>query len=137
MSETIEADAEAKKPGADIPNFAVRVSPPEKGVTITHVTFGAPQRNVAYRNLDLTDQWDLAELAGADPSPRWMGMTLIAASLWSVDDMAIPKAKVLTRDVLRDRLRRLGSDGMNAIAAALEAAAPDIVKNDVVATAKN
>jgi hypothetical protein len=138
MSDAPPETAEtAPQPGADIPNFAVAAGIPRNGEKTTSVTFGEPARTICFRKLDLVDQWDITELAGVNPSPRWLGMTLMAASVTNIDGIPVRPVITLTRDVLRERLKKIGSDGMNAIAAALEAETADAVEAVNTDAAKN
>ena len=118
MSDTQDTTEALPEPGADIPNFSV--TDWGGAGTVDVVTFGEPKREIRFRQLDLADQWDIAELAGADPSPRWMGMTLIAASVMDIDGFPVRPIEQIDRKELRSRLKKIGADGMNAISAALE-----------------
>jgi len=77
------------------------------------VTFGQPQRKVELVELDLGDQFDLAEVTGASGgNAAWSSMAFIAASVRTIDND--PVGVGYSKQVLRETLRRLGIDGMKA-----------------------
>ena len=88
-------------------------------------------RSVTVRRLDMGDQYDIAELMGADASPTWVSMTLLAASVNEIDGKPSPTAR--TKATFRQILKQLGEGGVEAARRALDAAteAEGALKRDV------
>ena len=65
--------------------------------------------------LDMADQWDFMELAGAQlENHAWVNTALIAASVVSID--GVPQlAAAKTRDQIRQVLRKIGVNGVDAL----------------------
>jgi len=103
-----------------LPNYAVASASTEVNGVLTsthHVTFGSPLRQVEFKTLDMADFWDLSELTGASENKVWSNMALIAASVITID--AVPIVGGMTRENLRVVLRKLGTDGLQAVQQAL------------------
>ena len=90
---------------------------------IFRAKFGAG-RSVAVRRLDLGDQYDISELMGADVSPTWVSMTLLAASVTDIDDKPVSPKR--DKSQFRATLRALGEDGVAAARDALNQANGDV-----------
>ena len=135
MSDTIEENDEAvaQKP---IPNFAVTPGTSTRnGITFNTlaITYGEPARNVTVRELDIGDQFDIAEIAGDGASQTWQAMALIAKSVMSVDGVTVPPS--MTKQQIRTTLVRVGTEGLSAIARA--SSQPAVPAGTVESAAKN
>ncbi len=66
-------------------------------------------------DLDIADQWDFMELAGSQiDNQAWVNVALLAASVISINGTPQPSA-LKTRETIRSILRRLGSEGLEAL----------------------
>lgn len=100
-----------------LPNYSLRRvgNQPEQMI----VTFGDPVRTVTVKPLDLGDQWDLAELTGANAgNEAWTNMAQVAASVLDFDGVPVMPPR-FDRDSLRRVLNKLGLDGLRAVSMAL------------------
>jgi hypothetical protein len=81
-------------------------------------------RRCSVRDLDAGDMLDLIELAGSSAaSDTWMRYAMTICSVRDLDD--VPVLMPASKDALKDLARRIGSDGLSAVA--------DAVHNDQTA----
>lgn len=140
MSETAQTAPEASDIQAQviIHNFSVTPGKDVNGEKTQRVTFGT--RAVEFRKLDITDSWDMLELAGENANQSWLNIAMIALSVTEVDNIPLPPNRDgITKQDIRRRLKQIGSDGLQAVARAMEETQPTATASadDTVATAKN
>ena len=91
-------------------------------------------RSISVKEMDPADQLDLFEACARNSTNNaWVGMALLVCSVTALD--GVPVMMPRNPDEVKALARRLGSDGIAAVAAALNATQTDPV--DVVASAKN
>ena len=130
--------SEAQPPNAipDIVNFSTSLGAVVSGEPTTKVTFGT--RSAEFRELNLADTWDMLEISGETANDTWLNLALMAMSLTALDGvpLMVPKGG-LTKDELRYRMKKLGSDGMSALAKAMAETKPKPDAAAMTAAAKN
>jgi hypothetical protein len=123
MSETVSvAVPEAAAP---IPGF---LATPKTGLVNGQseawmvVRYGAgadPQHVLEVRRVDMGDQFDLAEVAGAQvDNDVWLSLAIVALSVQSIDGAPQPRGNT-TKASLRNTLKTIGPLGVRAVRRAL------------------
>ena len=75
--------------------------------------------------LDMAEQWDFMEIAGASiDNQAWVNTALLAASVISINGVPEPSG-AKSRDHLRRVLKKIGEDGLDALSAAFETDDPE------------
>lgn len=127
-----------------VPNYSMRreVRPSQDGPA-EHliVTYGTPAQSIVVKPLNLGEQWDLAEVTGANAgNDTFQNMAYTAASVMQFGDVPVMPPR-FNRNNLRTVLTRLGLDGLRAVSRALsEASGPSAAPADqaaALATAGN
>ncbi len=71
-------------------------------------------RRFSVREMDVVEQLDLYELAGANSTnPAWLGTAMMVASVRAINDVPLPFPSNPLN--LRAGLRRIGREGMDAL----------------------
>ena len=82
--------------------------------------------------LDIADQWDFMELAGSQiDNQAWVNVALLAASVISINGIPQPSA-LKTRETIRSILRRLGSEGLEALRVAFGEDPADVKDHEML-----
>ena len=77
-------------------------------------------RSVEAVKLDMAEQWDFMEVAGAAiDNEAWVNTALIAASVISIDGVPEPSG-AKSREHMRRILKRIGEAGVEALAVAFD-----------------
>jgi hypothetical protein len=99
---------------------------------MTDTVTDAAGRTLHLRRLNALDKLRLFKAAGPELAQNqpWLGMAMLACSVAAIDDVPLPLPA--NEALIEAAVRRLGDDGITAVAAAL---APDNV--DTKAIAKN
>jgi len=86
-----------------------------------YTAIDASGRRVTFRRLDALDRLRLFKVLGSELSLNapYLGMALLACSVSAIDDVPVPPP--VTEDQLESLVRRLGDDGIAAVADALDA----------------
>ena len=95
-------------------------------------------RVLAVRGITPDQQLDLFEAAGDQSNNGpWLGMAMLAACVIEIDSVPMPAPT--NKGQIRNALRRLGSEGVSAVAKAMKPADDEAEQaaTDIVATAKN
>ena len=75
--------------------------------------------------LDMAEQWDFMEIAGASiDNQAWVNTALLAASVISINGVPEPSG-AKSREHLRRILKKIGEDGLDALSAAFQAEEQD------------
>lgn len=91
-------------------------------------------RAISVKEMDPADQLDLFEACAKNSTNQaWVGMALLVCSVTSLEGVPVIMPK--TPDQVKALARRLGSEGIAAVAAALNP--PDKTDDAVVEVAKN
>ena len=86
--------------------------------------------------LDMADQWDFMEMAGAQlDNQAWVNTALLAASVISIDGVPQPFG-AKTRDGIRQILRKIGAPGLDALHAAFRVDEDESDQNTVAEEAR-
>jgi hypothetical protein len=88
----------------------------------SHTAIDAAGRTLTFRRLDALDRLRLFKALGAELSLNapYLGMALLVCSVTAIDDVPVPPP--VTEEQLESLARRLGDEGIAAIADALDAA---------------
>lgn len=125
-----------------LPNYAVAPKTiTVNGQSVGHLAItwgnGSTARSLEVKPPDLGDQFDLAEITGAQMGNElWRNMAMVAASVRAIDGVPLPNGSP-TKEALRDTLRRIGLDGMRAASMALGNDAAARAAGTTVDAAKN
>ena len=88
------------------------------GVPRESIRVGVDGHVIEAVELDMADQWDFMEMAGAQiDNDAWVNTALLASAVISIDGVPQPTG-VKTRDGIRQILRKLGVRGIDALHAA-------------------
>jgi hypothetical protein len=116
MSDTQTIDAPAS-----IPNFSVTKAGEYNGRPVFKVTFGS--RSLDLCELDLPSQWDLLEIANGTENTSWFSIATVASSVTGIDGVPVPATggdPDRIKAGIRQRLGKLGNDGLRAAVMGLE-----------------
>ena len=89
------------------------------------VAVDAEGRRIALRRLTALDKLRLFEAAGPElaRNDHWIGMAALVVSVTAIDEVPVPVPT--SKQAIEGVVRRLGDDGIAAVAAALAEAVPD------------
>ena len=75
----------------------------------------AKGRVIGWRKLDVLEEMDLAEIAGAQnvANPQWMLFAMVAMGVRELDGQ--PLSRPVSKQQIRARVKHLGADGINAV----------------------
>ena len=78
-----------------------------------------PERVLEVRRCDMGDQFDLAEIAGAQvDNDVWLSLAMVALSVQTIDGTPVPRGNV-SKANLRTTLKNIGPLGVRAVRRAL------------------
>ncbi len=85
-----------------------------------HTVTDAKGRTLVIRRLNMMEEFDLIEAAGAENSQnaRWMQYATIVACVRSIDGM--PSPPFIKKQIIRNWVGRVGSEGYAAVVKALD-----------------
>lgn len=83
------------------------------GVNATNMEL--PAHAVEIRDVDMGDQFDLAEIAGQQvDNGIWLSLAIVAMSVQSIDGIPVPRGN-LTKLALKKTLKKIGPLGVRAV----------------------